>query len=216
MIRSAAALALILAATAAQAAEPIAVLDFRDDSGTIAARGGPARALRERVTLELRMHGFEVLGLEQLASKLSPAQMIVRPPLEDATVAEIGRASGARYLVTGTIAEYADAVGTRHKNRIINGGRMERVAEAAHLAVELEVRDARDGHVVHARHFVGESAAQNTELPNDSEEMDRQSRTGPGPRAIGDAAIDIGDFVACQLRRRDECLRNYAVEVPGP
>lgn len=207
-----------LASTApAGAAGPasIAVLAFRDDSGTIAARGGPARALRDKLATELRSHGFETLGLEQLASTLSTAQLMAQPPLTDSDVAAIGRASGATYVVNGVIGAYEDNVGTRYKKPLLStNGRAERVASDARLSVDVEVRSARDGKLAYARHFEGTAEGETSELPRDSDDLAREARTGPGARAIGNAAIEIGDFLSCELRRRDECLGNYAVDVP--
>ena len=205
-------LALTIAADAAHAAGngAVAVLEFRDDTGTIAARGGSARALRSRVTIELKSHGFDALGLDQLASTLKPDQLMAKPPLDDAAAAAIGRASGAAYLVTGTIGAYEGNVGTSYRKSLLaTGGRTERVADDARLAVDLEVRDARDGHVLYTRHVEGNAEAQRTELSRDPGDLDAQSRGGPAARAIGAAAIEIGDFVACELRRRDECLAEY-------
>ena len=212
-MRLAAIAALTLLSGITHAAEngSIAVLEFRDDTGTIAARGGAARALRSRVAIELKSHGFQALGLEQLASSLKPEQLMAKPPIDEQQAIAIGRASGAAYLVTGTIGAYEVNVGTSYKKSLLaSGGRSERVADDARLAVDLEVRDARDGKVVYTRHVEGNAEAQRTELSRDPDDLDAQARGGPAARAIGAAAIEIGDFLACELRRRDECLAEYA------
>jgi curli biogenesis system outer membrane secretion channel CsgG len=198
----------------------LAVLAFDDHSGALAGHGSIARTLRERVTLELRAHGFEVLGQEQLAAVLNPEQLTATASLAPAAAAKIGRLSGARYLLSGTITGYDEQVGTSYKKSLLaSGGRYERVAEGGNLSLDLAVIDARDGKVVYTRSIGGHSATQRSELPANPDEMAREAKTGPGARAVGAAVIEIADYLECELIRRDNCLVEYEQEeapAPGP
>jgi hypothetical protein len=210
-------LALAAPARAAPEDQTMAVLAFADSTDALVGRGNTARQLRERLTLELRAHGFKVLGPDQLAAVLNTEEMVASAPLDPGLASAIGRKSGARYLVGGTITAYDEQIGTSYKKSILaDGGRYERVAEGGTLRLEFVLIDARDGSVAKSRRIGGYSATERTELPRDSGEMARQDKAGPGARAIGSTVIEIADYLECELVRRDQCLAEYQVEEPAP
>jgi hypothetical protein len=210
-------LALAASARAAPEDQSMAVLAFADSTDALVGRGNTARLLRERLTLELRAHGFKVLGPDQLASVLDTPEMLASAPLEPAVAGAIGRKSGARYLVSGTITAYDEQIGTSFKKSYLaSGGRHERVAEGGTLRVDLVLLNASDGSVAKSRRIGGYSPTERTELPRDPDEMARQDKAGPGARAIGAAVIEIADYLECELVRRDSCLAEYLVEEPEP
>ena len=205
------------AARAAAEVPVVAVLAFADKTDALVGRGNTARTLRERLVLELRAHGFKVLGQEQLAASLDTGEMLATAPLEPARAAAIGRKSGARYLLSGTITAYDEQIATQYKKSLLaSGGRYERVAEGGTLSLEVVLLDARDGKVALSRRIGGYSPTERTELPRDPDEMARQDKAGPGARAIGDAVIEIADYLECELVRRDHCLREYARDDEPP
>jgi len=210
---------LLLCGTLHAAAEVpvVAVLPFADRTDALVGRGNTARTLRERVTLELRAHGFKVLGQEQLGATLDTGEMLATAPLEPARARGIGAKSGARYLLTGTITAYDEQIDTQYKKSILaSGGRYERVAQGGTLSLDLVLLDARDGTVAFSRHIGGYSATERTEMPRDPDEMARQDKSGPGSRAIGQAVIEIADYLECELVRRDDCLREYESDDEPP
>ena len=212
-------LTLVLAASAHAAPEDqsMAVLAFADSTGALVGRGNTARLLRERLTLELRAHGFKVLGPDQLAALLNTEEMVASAPLESELASAIGRKSGARYLVSGTITAYDEQIDTSYKKSILaSGGRYERVAEGGTLKLDFVLLNASDGSVAKSRRIGGYSPTERTELPRDSDEMARQDRAGPGARAIASAVIEIADYLECELVRRDQCLAEYQVEELEP
>jgi len=197
--------------------QSMAVLAFADSTDALVGRGNTARLLRERLSLELRAHGFKVLGPDQLAAMLDTNEMLASAPLEPAVASAIGRKSGARYLVSGTITAYDEQIATTYKKSILaSGGRHERVAEGGTLRVDLVLLNASDGSVAKSRRIGGYSATERTELPRDPDEMARQDKAGPGARAIGATVIEIADYLECELVRRDSCLAEYLVEEPEP
>jgi len=220
VIRTPCLLSLLMLAGAARAAvEPpvVAVLAFADKTDALVGRGNTARTLRERLVLELRAHGFKVLGPEQLAASLDTAEMLASASVAPETAVAIGNKSGARYLLSGAITAYDEQIDTQYKKAILsNGGRYERVAQGGTLALDVVLIDARDGKPMLSRHIGGHSEAERSELPRDPDEMARQDKTGPGPRAIGDTVIEISDYLECELVRRDQCLVEYEQDEPGP
>jgi curli biogenesis system outer membrane secretion channel CsgG len=198
------------AARAAAEVPVVAVLAFDDQTDALVGRGNTARTLRERLTLELRAHGFKVMGQEQLASSLSTDEMLATAPLEPGRARAIGKKSGARYLLSGVITAYDEQIDTQYKKSILaSGGRYERVAQGSTLSLDLVLVDATDGKVLLGRHIGGYSATERTEMPSDPDEMARQDKSGPGARAIGHAVIEIADYLECELVRRDDCLVEY-------
>lgn len=120
----------------------VAILEFRDNSG----RGAPASAIQDvLVGVMARIKHFSVVERSQLDSIAREHRLSASGLTDENTALELGRLSGVKYLVTGSITEYS-----YQNNGVvipIKGIGLGLGSQVAKVAVDLRVINTQTGEI---------------------------------------------------------------------
>jgi curli biogenesis system outer membrane secretion channel CsgG len=200
------------AAEAAEHDRPvIAVLKFQDESGAMFLQGGAGRALTTMLTNELSARpAFNVVERRKLRAVLDEQNLSASGRVSAETSIEIGKLTGAQYLLTGTVTAFEDQIETKVRRGFLGvGAGVQQVSHGGYLAVDLRVIDTTTGEIRYARTVEGRTP------PGDTKDLSAGAMSigslddGPGSRALRAAVIEIIDYLDCAMTRRDTCLAEY-------
>lgn len=204
----------LLGSTVAMAERPVlAVAEFTNDAtGARWWRAGVGRELSGMLTNELAAIGaFTMVERSQLEYVLREQDLGASGRVRPDTAAEIGRLTGAGYIVTGTVTDYSEDtrrtrggvnmrginIGGRGTNLGIGGERTE-----AYIAVDVRVINATTGEITHVRTVEGRTQDGGVTLRAQrgrfGGNLDHASDT-PAGEAIRAALIEITDFLECEM-----------------
>jgi len=200
------------AAAASTISRPIiGVLKFQDESGAMFLQGGAGRALTTMLTNELSARpAFNVVERQKLRAVIEEQNLSASGRVSPETSIQIGKLTGAQYLITGTVTAFENNTETKVKRGFMGyGGSVQQVSLGGYLAVDLRVIDTTTGEIRYARTIEGRTPP--------SENSDEQGGRiglgalddGPGSRALRAAVIEIIDYLECAMTRRDACLAEF-------
>jgi curli biogenesis system outer membrane secretion channel CsgG len=189
----------------------IGVLKFQDETGGMFMQGGVGRTLTTMLTNELSARSsLTIVERQKLRAVLEEQNLSASGMVSAATSIQIGKLTGAEYLITGTITAFENQVETKTKRGFMGyGGGVESISLGGYLAVDLRVIDTTTGEIRYSRTIEGRTP------PNDN--TDAQSRsmgitgleTGPDSRAVRAAVIEIVDYLECAMVKRDVCISEF-------
>lgn len=192
----------------------IGVLKFQDETGAMFMQGGVGRALTTMLTNELSARpSLTIVERQKLRAVLEEQNLSASGMVSVATSIQIGKLTGAEYLITGTITSFENQVETKTKRGFMGyGGGVESISHGGYLAVDLRVIDTTTGEIRYSRTIEGRTA------PNENSNVQTHSagiaglETGPDSRAVRAAVIEIVDYLECAMVKRDACISEFELK----
>ncbi len=192
----------------------IGVLKFQDETGAMFMQGGVGRTLTTMLTNELSARpSLIIVERQKLRAVLEEQNLSASGMVSAATSIQIGKLTGAQYLITGTITAFENQVETKTKRGFMGyGAGVESIDHGGYLAVDLRVIDTTTGEIRYSRTIEGRTP------PNENKNMQTQRAvagsidTGPDSRAVRAAVIEIVDYLECAMVKRDTCIAEFELK----
>jgi curli biogenesis system outer membrane secretion channel CsgG len=209
------ALALFSFATIAQASDrpTMGVADFRNDTSAGWWYGGAGRDLSGMLTNELAStEKFRMVERSKLAPVLEEQDLAESGRVAKGTAAKIGKLTGARYLVMGTVSAYEEQTrgsgGGLSFRGISVGGRK----DDAYIAIDLRVVDTTTGEIAFTRTVEARSGGYGMNVGvyrgGFAGNLGKYENT-PAGKAIRACLVEISDYLSCVMVDKDGCEGEY-------
>lgn len=207
-------IAVALIATVAFAEKPtIGVADFSNDTSAGWWYGGAGRDLAGMLTNELSStEKFRIVERAKLGPVLEEQDLGASGRVSKSSAAKIGKLTGAKYLVMGTVSAYEEKTqggGGGISFRGINlGGRK----DDAYIAVDLRVVDTTTGEVMYTRTVEARSGSYGIHgglyRGGFGGNLGKYENT-PAGKAIRACLVEISDYLGCVMVDKDSCMDEY-------
>ena len=209
-------LGLGLAATASTAADRpvVGVAEFRNSVGGLHWwYGGVGWDLASMLTNEMAATGsFKMVERANLEPVMREQDLVDYGRVAPGTGAEIGKLTGAQYLVMGTVSAYEENVKGTGGGIGFRGIRVGGKKEQAYLAVDLRVVDTTTGDIEFVRTVEGRAGGKGVSVglwkSGFSGNLSTYEKT-PAGKAIRAALIECVDYLECAMVRQDSCMAEY-------
>lgn len=209
------ALATSLGATAQRARPPITVIDFTNEGASASwFHGDVGQQLADVLSNELSATGdFTVIERQKVGAAIAEQDFARSGRVRAGSGPATGNITGARYLITGSLASYTENTsdtggGVSFGGFHIGGGKAE-----AYVAIDLRVIDAETSEVVYSRTVEGRSSDHNVDLGGSTWRGlggdFHHARNTPASKAVRAALIEASNYLDCEMVRRDSCLASY-------
>ena len=194
-------------------AKPIlAVMKFQDETGAMPMQGGIGRVVTNMLASELAARNeFTVVERRKLAAILEEQELALSGRLKPGDGAKIGQLTGAQYLVMGTITTFAPDTETKVSGGLFGRAKVEQTDHGAYLAVDLRIVDTGTGEVAFARTVEGRTSASETKIDLAAPDAGYRMLNNPADaKAVRGAILEIIDYLACVMVRKDACIADFA------
>lgn len=193
----------------------IGVLKFQDETGAMFLQGGVGRALTTMLTNELSARpSLTIVERQKLRAVLEEQNLSASGMVSAASSIEIGKLTGAQYLITGTITAFENQMETKTKRGFMGyGAGVESISHGGYLAVDLRVVDTTTGEIRYSRTIEGRTPpAENNDIQTQRSGGIAGVDTGPDSRAVRAAVIEIVDYLECAMVKRDACIAEFELK----
>ena len=206
---------LVATATTVMAADrlTIGVAEFRNDTSAGWWSGGTGRDLAGMLTNELAStEKFRLVEREKLNAVLEEQDLGASGRVARGSAAKIGKLTGAKYLVMGTVSAYEEKTagggGGLSFRGISVGGRK----DEAYMAVDLRVVDTTTGEVAYSRTVEARSGSYGIHgglyRGGFGGNLGKYENT-PAGKAIRGCLVEISDYLSCVMVDQDSCIQEY-------
>jgi curli biogenesis system outer membrane secretion channel CsgG len=205
---------LALVGTVAFAEKPsIGVADFTNDTSAGWWYGGAGRELSGMLTNELAStEKFRLVERSKLAPVLEEQDLAASGRVSKSSAAKIGKLTGAKYLVMGTVSSYTENVAGGGGGVSFGGVHLGGKKQEAYIAVDLRVVDTTTGEVVHTRTVEGRSESHGINVGlyrgGFGGNLAKHENT-PAGKAIRACLVEISDYLGCVMVDKDSCVDEY-------
>jgi curli biogenesis system outer membrane secretion channel CsgG len=206
---------LMVVATTVMAAEKpvLAVNEFKNETSAGWWYGGAGRDLADMLTNELQATGkFKMVEREKLAAVLDEQDLADSGRIKKGTGAKIGKLTGAKYIVTGSLSAYEEDVASTGGGLSFRGISVGGKKESAYLAVDLRVIDTTTGEIEFTRTVEGRSSGGGVAVGvyrgGFGGNLAKQNKT-PAGKAIRAAIVEISDYLSCAMVDKGDCMAEY-------
>lgn len=210
--------ALVFAANAAVAEKPVlGVAEFQNTAtGVYWWGGGVGWDLSDMLTNELVATGsFTVVERAKLEPVLREQDLADYGRVKKGTGAKIGKLTGAKYLVLGSVSAFESDVSSKGGGVSFRGISVGGKKEEAYLAVDLRVVDTTSGEIVFVRTVEGRAASKGVNVGvykgGFGGNLAQENKT-PAGKAIRAAMVEITDYLSCVMVEKDGCEAEYAAK----
>jgi len=207
-------LALLLASQMAFADKPVmAVTEFTNTTGAGWWRGGVGWELADMLTNELvATKAFKMVERKQLDAVLQEQNLGASGRIAAGSAAQLGKITGAKYLVTGTVSAYEEDVQDTGGGISYGGFSIGGKKEDAYMAIDLRVIDTTTGEVVDTRTVEGYSKGGGLNLGmykwGAGGTLSQEKKT-PAGKAIRAAIIEATNYLECSMVKKDSCMADF-------
>ncbi len=209
---------LVLTASAGLAAQErpaVAIVDFTDSgSGASWFHGDVGKQLADVLSNELSATGdFNVVERSKVNAVLAEQDFARSGRVRQGSGPATGNITGARYLITGSVASYTENTsdtggGVSFAGFHVGGGKSE-----AYVAIDLRVIDAETSEVLYSRTVEGRSSDSNVDLGgvswNGVGGDFHHSQNTPASKAVRAALAEASSYLDCAMVKRDGCLASF-------
>lgn len=191
----------------------VAVLDFTNETNAYWWRSDVGRELGDMLANELVSTGaFKVAERNRINSVLSEQDFGASGRVKQSTAAEIGKVTGAEYLIVGKVAAYDEKTKGTGGGFSFKGISVGGKSKKAYLAIDLRVINSNTGEVEYVRTVEGLSKGSGVNLGLSRHgfggSLKNEQKT-PAGKAIRAALIEATDYLACVMYDQDSCMREY-------
>jgi curli biogenesis system outer membrane secretion channel CsgG len=191
----------------------VGVAEFRNDSGAYWWSSGVGGDLAGMLTNELSSVGkFNMVERNKLSAVLDEQDLGESGRMNRATSAKLGKLTGAKYLVLGTVTSYDEqsrgaGTGLSYKGFGIGGRKDE-----AYIAVDVRVVDTTTGEIAFTRTVEARSGGYGVNLGvwrgGFSGTLGQYEKT-PAGKAIRAVLMEISEYLGCAMVDQDGCMSEY-------
>jgi len=204
---------LLLSPVQAKDKPTIAVAEFQNQSGAGWWRGGMGWEIAGMVSNELASTGdFRVVERKKLQHVLREQDLAASGRVRRSTAAKMGRLTGAKYLVMGTVTSYEESTEGTDAGFSFKGISIGGKKKNAYIAVDLRVVDSTTGEIVAARTIEAKAGSGGLRLGLNKwgfgGKFGKFSRT-PAGKAVRACVTHIVDYLDCALVKKGNCLAEF-------
>jgi curli biogenesis system outer membrane secretion channel CsgG len=201
-------------AASAQDKPVVAVIEFRNDSGAGWFRGGVGWELAGMLTNELSSTGaFRVVERSKLEAVLEEQDLGASGRVRPGTGAQIGKLTGAQYLVSGTVTSFEQNTKGSGGGLSFKGVSVGGKSSEAYLAVDIRVINTETGEIDFVRTVEGRSKGGGMSVGlykgGFGGNLSQENNTPVG-KAIRAALVEITDYLECAMVKQDRCMDTYS------
>jgi len=199
---------------AAQGGKPVvAVAEFKNETNAGWWSGGVGWELSGMLSNELMSTGsFKVVERTQIESVLAEQNMAASGRITPGTGAQIGKLTGAQYLIAGTVTSFEENTASTGGGISYGGISLGGNKSEAYLAVDLRVINATTGEIDYVRTIEGRSKGGGISIGvyrgGFGGALSNQKNTPVG-KAIRAALVEITDYLSCVMVERGGCEAEY-------
>lgn len=192
----------------------LAVAEFRNDVGGVYWwSGGVGWDLASMLTNELVASGsFRAVERSKLEHVLNEQDLNDYGRVAPGTGAEIGKLTGAQYLVLGTLSAYEENVKGTGGGIGFKGLRVGGKKGKAYMAVDLRVVDSTTGEIEFVRTVEARAGSKGFNVSGYtsgfSGNLGQYEKT-PAGKAIRACLMEIVDYLDCAMVKQDSCMAEY-------
>lgn len=205
---------LMFIATSVFAAKPsLGVVEFQNDTSAGWWSGGVGRDLAGMLTNELAGTGkFKVVEREKLDKVLDEQDLADSGRINKKTGAQIGKLTGAQYLVVATLSSFETDVKGTGGGLSFRGISVGGKKEDAYLAVDLRVIDTTTGEVAFTRTVEARASGGGMNVGlyrggfGGNLEKHQNTPTGKAIRAV---IMEISEYLGCAMVDQGDCMDEY-------
>ena len=204
---------LLLAGTAAADKPVMGVAEFRNQTSAGWWRGGVGWELSGMLGNELAgTEKFRIVERSKLEGVLREQDLGASGRVQAGTAAQIGKLTGAQYLVLGTVSAYEEKTQGTGGGISIGGFSIGGRSDDAYIAVDLRVVNASTGEIDFSRTVEARSGGYGLNLG-----MYRggfggslgQYENTPAGKAIRAVLMEISEYLACVMVDKGSCVAEY-------
>ncbi|HUR81050.1 MAG TPA: CsgG/HfaB family protein [Thermoanaerobaculia bacterium] len=197
----------------------LAVNEFKNETSAGWWYGGAGRDLADMLTNELQATGkFKLVEREKLAAVMDEQDLADSGRIKKGTGAKIGKLTGAKYIVTGSLSAYEENVQGTGGGLSFRGISVGGKKESAYLAVDLRVIDTTTGEIEFTRTVEGRSSggglAVGVYRGGFGGNLAKENKT-PAGKAIRAAIVEISDYLSCAMVDKGDCMDEYNAKEAG-
>jgi curli biogenesis system outer membrane secretion channel CsgG len=205
---------MFIAGTAMAASKPaVAVKDFTNDTSAAWWYGGAGRDLADMLTNEMAGTGsFKMVEREKLASVLDEQDLADSGRISKKTGAQIGKLTGAKYIVTGSLSAFENDVKGTGGGVSFRGISVGGKKEDAYLAVDLRVIDTTTGEIEFTRTVEARASGGGLNVGlyrgGFGGNLSKYEKTPTG-KAIRAVIMEISEYLSCAMVEQGDCMAEY-------
>ena len=197
----------------AQGKPVVAVAEFINESGAAWWSGGVGWELSGMLSNELAATGdFRVIERSKIESVLAEQNLAASGRVTPGTGAQIGKLTGAEYLIAGTVTAYEENTASTGGGISFGGVSLGGNSSKAYLAVDLRVINATTGEIDFVRTIEGNAKGGGVSVGvyrgGFGGALSQQKNT-PRGKAIRAALVEITDYLSCAMVQGGGCLAEY-------
>lgn len=198
----------------AQGGKPVvAVAEFKNETNAGWWSGGVGWELSGMLSNELVSTGdFKVVERTQIESVLAEQNMAASGRISPGTGAQIGKLTGAQYLIAGTVTSFEENTASTGGGISYGGISLGGNKSEAYLAVDLRVINATTGEIDYVRTIEGRSKGGGVSIGvfrgGFGGALSNQKNTPVG-KAIRAALVEITDYLSCVMVQRGGCEAEF-------
>jgi curli biogenesis system outer membrane secretion channel CsgG len=208
------ALLVVTATTVLAASKPsIGVAEFRNDTSAGWWSGGTGNDLAGMLTNELAStEKFRLVERAKLDSVLQEQDLAQSGRIEKRSAAKVGKLTGAKYLVMGTVSSYTENTAGEGGGLSFRGISVGGKKSEAYIAIDLRVVDTTTGEVAYTRTVEGRSSSYGVHgglyRGGFGGNLGKYENT-PAGKAIRACLVEISDYLGCVMVDQDSCIQDY-------
>jgi curli biogenesis system outer membrane secretion channel CsgG len=212
------AVCLLVLATPASAEKPVlGVAEFTNEVGSTVhwwyGGGNVGWDLSDMLSNELAATGsFRVVERSKLEHVLNEQDLNDYGRIAEGTGAEIGKLTGAQYLVLGSLSAYEENVKGTGGGIGYKGFRVGGKKGKAYMAVDLRVVNTTTGELEFVRSVEGRASSKGLDVgvwrSGFHGDLSQYEKTPTG-KAIRACLIEIVDYLDCAMVQQDGCMAEY-------
>lgn len=191
----------------------IAVAEFKNESGASWWRGGVGRDLAGVLSNELAATGsFSVVERDKLEAVIEEQNLMASGRAELSDAAQLGKLTGAKYLVMGTVSAYEEGTKKDGGGMSFGGISVGGKSAAAYVAIDIRVVDTTTGRIEYVRTIEGSSKSKGSSVGISKwgfgGNMASEENT-PAGKAVRAAVVMVADYLDCVMVRKDGCKAKF-------
>jgi curli biogenesis system outer membrane secretion channel CsgG len=204
-------------AALAQGGKPsVGVAEFKNESGAGWWRGGVGWELSGMLSNELSSTGsFRVVERAKLEKVLEEQNLAASGRVRSGSGAQIGKLTGADYLVMGTVTSYEENTASTGGGLSFKGISLGGKKSEAYIAVDVRVVNATTGEVDFSRTVEGRTSGGGVSVGvfrgGFGGSLSQEKNT-PAGKAIRAVLVEVTDYLSCVMVERNGCEADYAAK----
>ena len=194
----------------------VGVAEFRNETSAGWWYGGVGNDLAGMLTNEMSStEKFRMVERAKLGPVLEEQDLGASGRVSSKSAAKIGKLTGAKYLVMGTVSAYEENTSGGGGGLSFHGIGVGGKKEEAYVAIDVRVVDTTTGEVEFTRTIEARSTNYGVGLSvyrgGVGGNFGKYEKT-PAGKAIRACLVEISDYLSCVMVDKDDCMNEYAAK----